>query len=79
MNQQLIERWTRYAMKIQCKACGEEIYAHEEDARSDIEHILSTNDFGSDPSIRDLRDALTWLEHGGKYCDYHTEMENKDD
>jgi hypothetical protein len=71
---QLIERWTKYVLKMECKVCGEPIYAHEEDARTDIEHILSTNDFGREPSIEDLRMALTWLEHCGKYCDYHTEQ-----
>ncbi len=73
MNLNLVERWTQYAMKIECKVCGEPIYAHEEDARIDVEHILKTNDFGRHPDIEDLRMALTWFEHAGMYCDYHTE------
>jgi hypothetical protein len=74
MDKQLAERWTHYVLKMQCKVCGEELYAQEEDARADIEHILSSNDFGPNPTIHELRDALSWLEHGGEYCDYHTEM-----
>jgi hypothetical protein len=70
----LVERCTRYAMKIECKACGESIYAHEEDARRDIEHLLKTTTFDHPPNIYDLRNGLSWFEHGGKYCDYHTEM-----
>lgn len=23
---------------------------------------------------KDLHNALIWLEHGGKYCDYHAEI-----
>jgi hypothetical protein len=57
------ERWVRYCMEIQCKACGESIYAHESDARDDVDHILARNDFGRPPHIEDLRDALTWMEH----------------
>lgn len=75
----LQERWTRYCMKIGCMICRDCIYAHEDDARSDVGHILSTNDFGPNPSIDNLRDALTWLEHEGKWCDYHTHVMNKDD
>lgn len=70
----LTERWTNYVMKIECKVCGEPIYAHREDARADIEHLIPLNDLGPSSSIRELRDALTWLEHEGKYCDYHAEQ-----
>jgi len=79
MTTSLCERWTRYCLKIECKRCGEAIYHHEEDARSDVEHILEFNDFGPDPPIRCLRDALTWFEHEGRYCDYCTYMFSKDD
>jgi hypothetical protein len=72
------ERWTRYCLKIECKICGEEIYADEEDARADVEHILTTNDFGPNPPIECLRDALTWFEHEGRFCDYHAYMLSKD-
>jgi hypothetical protein len=34
----LIGQWTRYVMKMECKLCGDAIYAHEEDARADIKH-----------------------------------------
>jgi hypothetical protein len=75
----LRERWTRYCLKMECRACGEAIYAHEDDARADVDHILATNDFGPEPSIECLRDALTWLEHEGRWCDYHAEVMGKED
>ena len=73
-DQQLIERWTRFAMGLQCKICGEAVFdAHAIDAQSDIEHVLAINNSGSSPGILDLLDALTWLEHSGKHCDYHAQ------
>jgi hypothetical protein len=74
------ERWIRYLLSMQCRACGEPLYPHEDDARSDVEHILATNDFGEDqPTLEDLRTALSWLEHQGKWCAAHADALARDD
>jgi hypothetical protein len=79
MSVSLEERWTRYCMKMECKICGEPVFNHEDDAREEVRHILKHHDFGTaDPPIECLRDELTWCEHQGLYCDYHTEMLDKD-
>jgi hypothetical protein len=72
------ERWVRYCMKMQCIICGEDIFNWREDA--EVDNILATNDFGTpSPLIDFLREALSWSEHEGRYCDYHTHVMGKDD
>jgi hypothetical protein len=76
----LRERWIRYCLKMECEICGDDIFNHEEDARSAVDHILATIDFGTPaPPIECLRDALSWSDHKGRYCDYHTHVLGKDD
>src|SRR5262245_39116778 len=72
------ERWTRYVMKMECKRCGNPIYDDEDTARDDVKEILKNNDFGRAPEIEDLRGALTWLPHEGRWCDWCHHMMNKD-
>jgi hypothetical protein len=76
---ELRERWTRYLMKMECVICAEPLYHHETDARLAVDHILAANDFGPNPDITCLRDELTWFDHEGAYCDYHTHVMSKDD
>jgi hypothetical protein len=75
----LRERWTRYCMKMECKICGEPIFNHEEDARAAVDAVLEQTDYDEGDPIECLRDGLSWFEHQGKYCDYHTHVLGKDD
>ena len=74
----LEERWTRYCMKIECKRCGNPVYDNEENARDAVQTVLENNDFGPNPTPDELRDALSWNENHGEFCDWCTHMMNKD-
>jgi hypothetical protein len=67
------DRWVAYLLKIQCRACSDQLYPHRENAEAEVDHILRHTDFGPDPSIEQLRDALTWTAGGGKYCQHCAE------
>lgn len=70
------QRWVKYLMKMECKICHAALYPDEDSAELELESILEWWEIDSPD---DLRDALSWNENQGFWCDYHTYVLNKDD
>jgi len=77
MSAEQIERWANYAVKIQCKLCGEDVFAHIEDARDEVEHVAQHYDLGPESAASEWR--LYLIDRTGGLCDYCEHMTTKDD
>jgi hypothetical protein len=53
-----LDRWTKYALRVQCQRCGEPIFEDETDAREAVEAAWINFDLGDDPATSDVRAAL---------------------
>jgi hypothetical protein len=73
-NTAIRERWVSYLLTMECRVCDDQIFPHREEAEAEIDHILDIEDFGADPTIEQLRGALTWTWSKGKFCHYCAEQ-----
>jgi DNA-directed RNA polymerase subunit RPC12/RpoP len=58
----MIERFTKYLMKVECKYCGDEVYPHEEDARDQAEYWFDYDD------AKDIEALKARLDRVCNYC-----------
>jgi hypothetical protein len=73
------ERAVRYLLKMECKRCGGSLFSDEDAARDEVEGIFATQEVRDESLGEDLRAAMSFAEHEGRYCDYCTHVLNKDD
>jgi hypothetical protein len=53
-----LESWARYAMKMECRSCGDELFSDEDDAHSAVDHALQMG-AREPPELRDhYRDCI---------------------
>jgi len=78
MSANVVDRYVKYLMKCDCKACGESIFYDESDARSFVEHSMSHSDEYDIFETELAQSMLSWRP-GGKYCDYCDHIFTKDD
>jgi hypothetical protein len=63
-----IQRWTNYALQIECDRCGRAIFAHEEDARAEVLHVAQHYDLGPNSPASEWR--LYLRQSCGGFCEY---------
>jgi len=69
----IIERWTRYALMVECRYCGDHVFHHESDARAEVKWIVESNGYDEHADIDLLRAQIE------KTCDYCQHVWSKDD